>query len=488
MLNKQLSTGSVEIIPPSLPSAPYDLRLPDCKSISADEYDKFRIVHAVYLGLPKMCPCCGSRSFKRIKIGERNLWDNPDGSTLVAIHLYIPKLRCLGCGAPIWCNVPWIHPKTRITSRLVATILDYLAEEQSFAQIAARTGVNAAKIQQFLREAHAKLDLLQDNRLDETTGVDDFWLAGKPVTTIGGTSPGGSLIRIVEATDVPTLRNALSEFSNGDEVKNLTLDFSQTFAKAALTGTKNVPVPFPNAKPAVNRFHYAKYVIGCFNAARNQVFKQIRADLKKSDPVSRQQFLFELKSGEQLKREANKRARKAAKPIKSMFWNLRRLLTKRPEKLNEEGKAIVDFILHKYPLLDQAYELKNFALNMRGKKTTEEAMAEFEMFQMRLGKLSRKRGGKAIVKCFVPFVNLIEKWKEAAFPTIAGSNNNLEQIHRDMRTFIRLGRGYSIPGLVRRMQWRAAKKRRSRWSQEFAGTSGMTLRRAVAILRRRKGC
>lgn len=478
------STGP-EVLPPSEKMAPYELNLPGCKSLATDDLTTLRIVHAVYVGVPPSCANCGSSLFGFLKFGEQNLWDNPDGSTLMAVHLFVPRLRCLECGTPIWCEPPWIYPGARMTSRLVQTILDFLGDEpRSYAQIARNTGVNSAKIQEILRIAHVELDRMQGNLLGETTGIDDFCTTnGQRVTTVGTTSPGGRLVAIIEAEDAKTVRKELSQFPNRDEVRILTLDFSNTFVAAALKGDKDVPAPLLKAKPAANRFHFAKQIIKAYSNAQNKFFIQIRADLKRSDPVSRQQFLFAVKSADQLKREADKRAGKSAKPIKSLFWSLRRLLTKRPEKLKEPGKAIVQSLFEKYPLLGEAYQLKNFALDLRLKgKSTEQAMAEFELFKMRLGKLSRRRGGSAIAKCFEPFVKLIEKWEEAAFPTIAGSNNNLERMHEDMRTFIRISHGCSIPGLLRRMQWRQANKRVSRWPKKFAGQRGMTLRKAVEIL------
>jgi hypothetical protein len=485
MTTPQLPASTIEILPPPEKKAPYQLNLPGLKCLATDELDGMRIVHAVCDRLPVKCTSCGYPLLTLLKFGVRNLWDNPDGSTLTAIHLFVPKLRCLKCGTEIWCEVSCVYPGSRVTKRLVETILRILAEEpQSFAQISRRTGVNPARIQRILRDAHAELEATLDKQLGETTGIDDFFLHHRLVTTIGTTTRGGQLNGIIDAADAKAIRKELSQFANLKGVKNLTLDFSKTNAAAALKGDKDDPAPLKNARPAVNRFHFAKQIIKAFNNAQNKVFIQIRADLRRSDPVKRQQFLFAIKSAEQLKREADKRAEKSAKPVKSLFWNLRRLLTKRPENLKKEGaKETVRFVLEKYPLLREAYELKNFALDLRlAGKSTEQAMAEFEMFRLQLGKLSRKRGGKAIAKCFEPFVDLIEKWQEAAFPTIPGTNNNLERMHEELRSYIRIGRGYSIPGLVRRMQWRQAKKRTSRWPQELAGKRGMTLRKAVEIL------
>lgn len=478
-----------EILAPDGVATLRDLGLPDCQTLAEDSYDRLRIVHAAYVGLPEACPSCGLALFECVKFGERNLWDNPDGSTLVAIHLYVPKLKCLVCSSVLPVIVPWIYPNSRMTGRLAKTILDILPKEESFAQIARDTGVNSARIQQLLCVACEELEKQQGHRLSETTGVDDFWIGKKPVFTIADTGPGGSLKTITEDRETATLRATLASFSNGEDVQNLTQDFCDEIRKAANEGDEDHEAPLPNATPAINHFQYGRYIVACFTAAQNQVFQKIVSDLKKADPKKREQFLFKVKSREQLAAEASRRAKNMAEPTRKMFRRLHFLLTKRRENLVKKGAdsvAIVDFLLARYPLLAEAYDLKEFALHMRDEgKSPEQSLAELEFFKMQLGKVFRKRGGKAIVKCFMPFVNLIEKWKAAAFPTCQGTNNNLEAMHKGLRNFIRLGGGYSIPGLTRRARWRAAHKKISRWPKELAARPRMTLRQ-LDLLKNRK--
>jgi hypothetical protein len=374
-----------------------------------------------------------------------------------------------------------------MTSRAAKTILDLCAQELSYAEIARDTGANAAKIQAMLRVACEELDKVVGNKLGKCTGVDDFWIGRRPTFTIADTGPGGVLNAILENRETETLRAALARFPNGHEVEDLTLDCCDEILAAAKEGDKEHAAPLPNASPAINHFHYGKYVIRCFNQARLEVFKKIKKDLLRDDPVKRQQFLFRIKTKKQLAEEAKKRVKNRAESTRKTFLRLDFLLKKRPENLKVDGPRIVNFVLGKYPLLAEAYELKNFALNIRAAgKTTAQSLAEVELFKMQLGKLPKNPSGKAIVKCFEPLLNLLKKWGAAAFPTCKGNNNNLEEIHRGLRVFIRLGRGYSIPGLLRRARWRAFHKTKSRWPKEFAGQPKVTLRRISDQMRNRK--
>ena len=290
------------------------LRLPEIRMLGEKETDKEFTVVVEYRAAYAACPFCGERTPKVHSVRpqrkrDRGLWGKP-----VFLLLNKRRFRCLRCGKVFSEPDPVFGTRRRSSQRF----REYLGEEatsQTVRHVARREGVGEGLVRRCLTEqANRLLVTREEPPSARILGLDEFSVKkGQVYDTAVVDIESKQVLGVVSGHRQESVAAFLTALRQPERVEVAVMDMHEPFRQA-------VELCLPRAKIVVDKFHVLMHV--------HRALDQVRTSLQ------------------------------PAKGKKGELFRSRYLLLTAVERLTPECRDRLVDILERYPILRQAWALK----------------------------------------------------------------------------------------------------------------------------------
>lgn len=372
------------------------LNLPGLEIIDFKETDEYH-VRAVPRVISRLCPHCG-RSNETVRHAEKTLYvrDLPSHGRPVAIHLDVPRLKCRPCGKTFTAAVPEIDTSRQMTERL-AKWIGRQGLEYTYTEVAKQVGVHEKTVRIIFDEYVAELAKQYKRETPVWLGIDEIKLGAYRAVFTNLQSKG--LIDMLPDRYSTSIVKWLEGLENKERIQRVATDMWRPYLQA-------VQKVLPHAVLVVDKFH----VVSKANAAVDMVRRKIVKEQEK-------------KRGAGLKKA-------------------HKLFAKRATDLNDEQYLTVSGWLNTFPLLKEAYELKERFYRIYEVTTKEEAWGEYLAWEASIP--------PELQKPFRPLTTAFRNWKPYIlnhFDDFKITNAFTESMNAKIRAVYRNGRGYTFERL-----------------------------------------
>ena len=319
--------------------------------------------------------------------------DTPIHGKPVGIYLNFQRYLCKNCSNTLYQQSQLLDTDHLMTKRLVEYIYTK-AYQYTFAKLALEIGVDEKTI----RNVFANNVDRQLKRLDIITprvlGIDEVHLIGSPRCVITNIEQA-TIIDVLKTRNKKMLMNYFSQMKNTENIKFVTMDMWRPYYDV-------ISATIPRAKIIIDKFH----VVRMASDAMERVRKDIRHGLTNKEQL-------QLKNG-------------------------RFLLLKRNYQLNPMEQLALESWRKQYPLLGQAYNLKESFYNIWNHTTKKDAELAYADWY--------KSIPIELVDYFIPMVNSIDHWHKPIFNYFSNrfTNATTEALNGLIKIMYRDGRGYSF--------------------------------------------
>ena len=373
------------------------LNLPGLIELGMKELEFEYHVKAEPAAISRMCPHCGE--LHRVqKHGSRSTFirDLPTHGKTMMIHLEVPRLICLVCRKTFMAVIAEVDADRAMTERLVRW-MGRQSLEYNFAEMAKQVGVDEKTVRNVFDAYVVQLEKEFKRETPVWLGVDEIKLGRFRAifTNIGERT----LIDMLPDRYSTSIVKFMDSLPNKERITHVACDMWRPYRQAAQK-------VLPQAKIVVDKFH----VVSKANAA----FDAVRRSIGKADPK---------KHGAGLKKA-------------------HKLFDKRAADLNDEQYLTVSGWLKSFPLLAEAYDLKERLYKVYEVETKEEAWAEYLNWEASIP--------DELAKPFRPVKTAFRNWKEWIlnyFDDHRITNAFTESFNSKVRRVYRDGRGYTFERL-----------------------------------------
>lgn len=347
------------------------------------------------------CPKCGGHLYKH---GVRkNLFsDTPMQMQPVKIEVKRQRYRCSNCKSMITPELSFINEKRRSTDRLIKEIRR-LCLDRTFTQIAEDMGVVVNTVKNITIDYIKELE--QNVRFETPTimGVDELKLMGTFRCVITNLSMN-TLYDMLPGRTQDKLIPYFQNLPDREKVEWICTDMWRPFKKSFFPH-------LPNAKLVIDKFHVVRMANVAMEEERkafqNTQSSEVRLKLKK---------------------------------------NLRWVLVRRPDTLNESQIETLEKMRTFFPKLTEAYDLKEEFFRIYDAHDKSEAIKRFQNWQQNIPKE---------LLSFKGIANTVNRHAEDIFAywdaPIKLTNAYTESHNGLIRVANRMGRGYSFDILRAKM-------------------------------------
>lgn len=405
------------------------LNLPDWDIEHVETSARDYRVHATYAPEPSACIHCGKGQLfagKLYRHGTREqlLMDLPSHGKRVGILLTRARYRCQDCGKTFLQPIADVDERSQMTRRLIRHI-----EEQSirrtFTAVADEVGVDEKTVRNLFKS--------YVQRLDETTvfeapgwmGMDEVHLLKKPRAVFTNIQER-TIIAVLEKRTKKVVLAHLKGMPNRERVEVVTMDMWNPYYDA-------VREAMPDAAIIIDKFH----VVRMASAAMETVRKSLRAGLESK---TRRRLMHD------------------------RFILLRRSKDLKPEQRETLGQWSAAF-----PLLAEAYKLKEDFYDLWSLPKKSEAIAAYEKWE-------RSIKGTELLTAFQPLLTAMHNWREPIFAYWGhrATNALTEALNGVAKMMQRAGRGYSFDAIRAKMLYsptiqKQPQHQRARYGDGFHG-------------------
>lgn len=371
------------------------LNLPDYKVVRVEESDHDYHITAEVSNPPKTCTGCGSTRMAGHGRNEQVIRDLPSHGKRVAIDIDNRRWRCQNCGKTAMEILPAVNSKREMTERLVQWI-GKCSLKRTFASLAEEAGLDEKTIRNIFRDYVNELEATVRFETPKWMGIDEIHLI----------KPRGVITNIENNTVVDLLANrnqdSIAKYLTGlkgrDKVQYVTMDMCKPYKTA-------VNAVLPQATVVIDKFHIVKMA----NEAMEKVRKSIRADLTLNQ--------------------------------KRGLMHDRFVLLKRKRDLTDKERFNLDGWVQNYPLLGEAYRLKEAFYDVYDAKSRSDAFHAYEHWQ--------KSIPPELHDHFHELTRAFQNWMPdiLAYFTHPVTNAYTESLNSLIRVMDRMGRGYSFEAL-----------------------------------------
>lgn len=372
------------------------LNLPDYAVLQVEETDHDYHITAETSNPPKMCPGCQSDRMNGHGRNPRVIRDIPTHGKRVAIYIDNQRWRCQACGKTCMEILPAADDKRGMTERLVKWV-GTQSMKRTFASVAEETGLDEKTIRNVFRDHVNVLEAQFRFESPKWMGIDEIFLI-KPRCVIANIQ-NNTIVDLLPNRNKETVIKYLSEMANHDKVQFVAMDMWTPYRDAVMA-------VMPQAKIVIDKFH----VVRMSNDAIEKVRKSLRAELT-------------LKQRRGLMRD-------------------RFVLLKRAKDLSDDEHLKLSSWVAAYPLLGQAYKLKeDFYAVYEASSSKEDALKRYEDWH--------KNVTPELLPYFSDLIRAFTNWQ----PWILNyfdhqvTNAYTESLNSLIRIMNRLGRGYSFGAL-----------------------------------------
>jgi transposase len=366
-----------------------------------EENDHDYRVSAHLLHPPPACIFCGSvGELRPYGVREQRFMDLPIHTKRVGILVGRRRFKCHSCGRT------FIEPLADMdeTHRMTRRLLDFIRQESlrnTFTDVATRCGLDEKTIRLIFKEHIATLSKAYTFVTPAVLGIDELYLIGKPRCVLTNVETR-TIIDLLETRDQKSVQRYLSKLENGHKIEVVVMDMWRPYRQA-------VAAVLPNAMVVVDKFH----IVRMANVALDSVRKGLRESL------------------------SDKKRRTLKKD--------RYILLRRRRDLDEDDKFILSTWTENFPLLGQAYELKEDFVKIWDETDKQAAWDKY---------LDWKAGIPAdLVGPFSDITTAVENWQEPIFNYFdtGVTNAYTEALNGLTKLIHRLGRGYSFEAVRAKM-------------------------------------
>ena len=275
---------------------------------------------------PHRCPCCGTAARTVHDYRWQKIKDIGAFGKQVYLYLHKRRYRCPQCGKRFFEQNNFLPRYHRMTSRLVAYILQKLTDERSFTSVAREVNLSVSTVIRLFDIIH-----YSSSSLPTVLSIDEFkGNTNKEKYQCIITDPVNR--RVVDILQGREKYRLIAYFKRFDRshTTHFVSDMWGTYSDISA-------VYFKNAIFLVDRYHTVRQVIWALESVRKEVQEQLNPDRRK------------------------------------YFKRSRILLDRRYESLSEEEKQQVETMLYSSEKLLTAYALKEQFLHLLDCKNKEQA-------------------------------------------------------------------------------------------------------------------
>lgn len=375
------------------------INLPNLKIIDMkeSEYDYRFLVESIDLS-PSHCPKCGivANLYKHGK-KQQLYFDLPMHAKRVGIYVNRQRYKCKECNETFFENLPDMNVNRSVTNRLINWIQE-ASLEKTFTSVAEEIGVDEKTVRNIFNDYVAELEAETEFRTPRWLGLDEVHLL-KNYRFVVTDVENRAVIDILRKRNKSVVIDYLSKLQGIDKVELVAMDMWRPYKDA-------VNIVIPHAKIVIDKFHVVKLA--------NEALEKIR--------------------------KAN-REKVSAKERRQLMRDRYVLLTRRRDLNDFDDQIKLQVWTDKFPLLAQAYELKEQFFDIYEAKSADEA---YIFYQDWLASVPEE-----LVTYFADLIKAMSNWEEEIFNyfTFPITNAYTESLNRLIKTMNHIGRGYSFEAL-----------------------------------------
>ena len=249
------------------------LGLQGVKITNIQNSEKSITVYAELERKPHNCTSCGTATSTVHDYRTQRIKDIPAFGKLVTIVLRKRRYRCTHCGKRFFESNSFLPKYHRITSRLVAFVIDKLRDERSFTSVARETNLSVTTvIRIFDVVSYPKAKLPQVLSIDEFKG--NTW--GEKYQCILTDPVNKIVLDILPERYGYYLTRYFKDFAVEERsaVKYFVSDMWKPYSITA-------DVWFKNATQIIDKYHWIRQVIWAFENVRKKEQKKLGPELRK---------------------------------------------------------------------------------------------------------------------------------------------------------------------------------------------------------------
>lgn len=347
---------------------------------------------------PYYCPKCGTIA-NLYKHGKKNqlFFDLPMHAKRVGIYVKRQRNKCRECSGTFFENLPDMDVNRSVTNRL----MDWIKEaslEKTFTSVAEEVGVDEKTVRNIFNDYVSELEAQTEFRTSKWLGLDEVHLL-KNYRFVVTDVENKSVIDILRKRNKDVVISYLSKLKDIDKVELVAMDMWRPYKDA-------VNMVIPHAKIVIDKFHVVKLA--------NEALEKIR--------------------------KAN-RQNVSAKERRQLMRDRYVLLKRRKDLSDFDDQIKLQVWTDMFPLLGQAYELKEQFFDIYEAKTVDEA---YKFYQEWLSSVP-----KELMTYFEDLIKAMTNWEEEIFNYFTSpiTNAYTESLNRLIKTINHIGRGYSFEAL-----------------------------------------
>lgn len=343
--------------------------------------------------------CMSCFTFGPVKFGviDQLIMDLPIHAKRVGLNVQRQRYRCKNCGKTFMQAIPDVDDKRSMTGRLLRFI-EKESLRRTFTSIAEDVGVTEKTIRNIFHDHIAYLEETTTFVTPEWMGIDELHLLKQPRCIVTNVKER-TVVELLEKRDKTSVTNYLYTVKDRANVRVVTMDMWNPYRTA-------VTQLMPDAEIVVDKFH----VVRMANEAMETVRKRVRTGL-----TDRQ---------------------------RRTLMHDRFILLRRRSELEPRHELVLETWKANFPLLGQAYDLKEGFMGIWD--ATTRAGAEY------LYKEWEQRIPTELTYAFDPITTAMKNWRRQVFAYFefdGATNAYTEALNGLVKMTNRIGRGYSFEAI-----------------------------------------
>jgi transposase len=343
-----------------------------------------------------VCTNCRSREVVGYGRVEVLVHDLPMHGKRVGIYVDARRFKCKSCSKTFMEHLPEVNANRWMTERLVKWV-GQRSLTNTFTSIAEEIGVTEGTIRNVFSDYVTELERTIRFETPKWMGIDEIHIIQKPRAVISNLH-NNTAVNLLPNRNKKTIATYLSNLKDKHTVQYVAMDMWRPYREA-------VNDVIPDAKVVVDKFH----VVRMANVAMESVRKSLRADLS---PKQRRGLMHD-----------------------------RFVLLRRQSQLTDQESFNLDGWTKNYPLLGEAYRLKEDFFNIYQASSKQQAQIRYEQW---LKSIPAELRGH-----YEPIITAWSNWQTFILEYFNHpiTNAYTESLNSLIRVLNRLGRGYSFEAL-----------------------------------------
>lgn len=361
--------------------------------VESNEHDYHITAEAIET--PGRCLHCFSNNLVGFGRREQMVRDLPMHGKRVGLYVNTRRFRCRGCGKTFYEPLPEIDEKRLMTRRLV----DWMGKQaikRTFASLSEEVGCTEFTVRAVFRDYVNELERTVRFETPKWMGIDEIHLI-KPRGVITNIR-NNTVVEVLRDRNKKTVIDYLYRLDGRDDVQYVAMDMWKPYREA-------VQEIIPHARIVIDKFHVVRMANDSLEKAR----KALRSELT---PGQRRGLMHD-----------------------------RFVLLKRKHELTDQEHFNMDGWTKNYPLLGEAYRLKEEFYDIYAAQSHLQALGRYAEW--------RKSIPAELYGYFEPIVTAWENWQPHILEYFNHpiTNAYTESLNNLIRVMNRLGRGYSFEAL-----------------------------------------